>query len=147
MAGFEVVIDHSPSAKAKLVPIASTAFTVNDLLELTAGSTTWAACTSSSNYFSRKAIALETVLSTATFINVYELDGTEGVKAETASNSNSAHNGDRMVLTDSNTVNNTGTDNTSQNAAFIQNNVTGVAADKRILGRVIVGPSVDPDAT
>lgn len=146
MAGFEVIKDIDDKGLKKL-PIASTAYTANDLLELTAGSTTWAAVTSSSNYFSRKAIAQETVTSSATEILCYELSGTETVRAESANNGNTAHNGDRMLATDSNTVNNTGTDNTSQNVIFVQDGIAGAVADKRLIGRIIVGPSVDPDAT
>ena len=119
---------------------------MNDLLEVAVGATTWTAVTASSNYFSRKAIALEAATTASTEVLCFELDGNEDVEAESANNSNADHNGDRMLATDTNTVNNTGTDNTSQNVVFIQDKVVGAAADKRIVGRVLVGNGVDPDA-
>lgn len=51
---------------------------------------------------------------------------------DTANNSNSAHNGQRMVLSAGGaTLNNTGTD--SATGVFQQLNVVGAAADKKIL--------------
>lgn len=144
-AGFKVLCDGVDKG-AKKVPVSSIAVAVNDLLELLVGAVSWTAVTSSSNYFSRKAIALEACTSSATEILVIELDGCEDVEAESANNSDALHNGDRMLATDTNTVNNTGTDNTSQNVVFIQDKVVGAAADKRIVGRVLVGNGVDPDA-
>jgi hypothetical protein len=144
-AGFK--INSSPiDSGAKSLPISSLAVAINDLLELLVGATTWTKCTSSSNYFSRKAIALAATTTAATEVLAYELNGEETVEAESINNSDATHNGDRMVLTDENTVNNTGTDNTSQNVCFMQTGVVGAAADKRILGRVLVGNGVDPDA-
>mgnify|MGYP001611061464 CR=1 FL=1 len=145
MAGFEIIADIS-DRPARMLPTSSFTGAVGDLIELTAGSATWAACTSTSNYFSRKAIVMEATTSAANVLAI-ELTGNELVKAESANNGAAADNGDRMVLTDSNTVNNTGTDNTSQTAAFLQVRFAGAAADKRIVGYVIVGPGVDPDAT
>lgn len=145
MAGFEIIKDISDKG-TKLLPIASQAYVVNDLLTLAVGSTTWTPAASTTGYFLRKAIAMETVASTATSILAVELDGTETVRAESANNGNTSHNGDRMVLTDANTVNNTGTDDTGENVAFIQEGIAGATTDKRLIGRVVVGPGVNPDA-
>ena len=144
MPGFKVLADIDDKG-LKYVPISSLAVTTGDLLEITAGSTTWAAVTSSSNYFSRKAIAMETVTSSATQVLVYELNGTEQVEVDSAITADSAHNGDRMLATDKDTVNNIGTDNTSQNVVFVQEKPGSTTT--RIIGRVIVGVGVDPDAT
>lgn len=145
MAGFKLLRDPSDKG-AKKVPISSQTVLVGDLLELTAGSTTWAVCTSSTNFFTRKAVALEAASSSATEVLVVELDGNEDVEVESANNSDTAHNGDRMALTDKNTVNNSGSDVTGQAVAFVQDGVVGAAADLRIVGRVLVGNGVDPDA-
>ncbi len=51
--------------------------------------------------------------------------------ADTTNNSNSAHNGQSMILTNSTTVNNTGT--TSAVGVVEQVDVFGVAANKKIL--------------
>lgn len=53
----------------------------------------------------------------------------------TTNNSNAAHDGQYMVLTDSTSVNNTGTTNTA--GVVQQLGVYGAAANKQILGRFI----------
>lgn len=55
--------------------------------------------------------------------------------ANTANNSNTAHNYQRMILTDSLTVNNTGTD--SADGVVEQVGVFGAAADKKIIVRFL----------
>lgn len=143
MTGFNVIRDIDDKG-LKMVAVSSLTAAIGDLLELVAGSTTWAKVTSSSNYFTRKAICMET-LTAASQALVYELNGTETVEAEVANAADAAHNGDRMLFTDENTVNNTGTDNTGQTVGFVQ---SGVGRDTtHVIGRVIVGPGVDPDAT
>lgn len=144
MAGLKVMEDIGNKGLKKL-PTSSLTAAIGDLIELTAGSTTWAAVTSTSDHFTRKAIVMETATS-ASSVLAYELDGSERVQAESANNGNTAHNGDRMAATDTNTVNNSGTDVTGQAVVFVQDGVSGAAADKRILGRVLVGSGVDPDA-
>jgi hypothetical protein len=142
MAGFKVVGDIDDKGLKKR-PVSSLTAAVGDLIELTAGSTTWAACTSSSNYFTRKAIVMEPVTAASQVLS-FELDGTESVVADLTNAANAAHNGDRMVLTDENAVNNTGSDATGQTAVFVQDGIVGTT---QAIGRVIVGPGVDPDAT
>ena len=143
-AGFEVIGDKD-DARLESLPTSSLTAAIGDLLECLAGATTWAAVTSSSNFFSPKAIVEETATA-ASNVLCYRLSGLEKVRAETANDAVVAHYGDRMLATDSNTVNNTGTDNTSQNVIFLQEGVAGALTDKRIVGRVLVGNGVDPDA-
>ena len=145
MAGFKVraaIVDR----QLKSLPTSSLTAAIGDLLELVAGATTWAKCTSTSNFFTRKAIVMETATS-ASNILCQEVYSDDVIEAECANSSDVAHNGDRMVLTDENTVNNTGTDNTSQTACFIQDGTVGAGSELRLVGRVIVGNGVDPDAT
>lgn len=53
---------------------------------------------------------------------------------DTVNNSNSAHNGQRMILSSTEgLINNTGTDSTT--GVFVQVDVVGAAADKKILAR------------
>lgn len=54
---------------------------------------------------------------------------------DTTNNSNAAHNGQRMVLTDSKTVNNTGTDDA--NGIVQQEEVYGDPADKKIIVKFV----------
>lgn len=144
MVGFKVLSTIN-EVELRPLPISSQTLAVGDLIELTAGSTTWAACTSSSNFFSRKAICYAAATSSDTTVLALELTGRELLEVESANTADAAHNGDRMLLTDKNTVNNTGTDNTSQNVCFIQSGVGSTTTS--IVGRVIVGNGVDPDAT
>ena len=118
MVGFNIVkaLRDVPS---RILPVASATFVAGDLIELTAGSVNWAAVTSSSDYFTRKAI-VHSGGTSVTSVLAQELDGTELVRSESANNSNTAHNGDRMAFTDSNTVNNSGTDVTGQAVGFLQ---------------------------
>lgn len=145
MQGLKIISDPVDKGMMKLPTSALTA-SVGDVLELTAGSTTWAKVTATSNYFSRKAIVMEAATAASSILCV-ELTGNELVQAESVNASNVAHNGQRMVFTDENTVNNTGSDSTTQVAGFIQYGTVGATTENQIFGRVIVGPSVDPDAT
>lgn len=143
MAGFKVIKDKN-DAEFKELPVSSQTLAVGDLIELTAGSTTWAACTATTDFFTRKAIAMEAVTSAATTVLAYELDGKETVSVEANATANTAHNGDRMTLTDKNTVANTGSDVTGQAVSFVQDGIDGTTS---IVGRVLVGNGVDPDAS
>lgn len=145
MAGFNILSDINDSG-AKKVPISSITVTIGDLLELVGGATSWTACTATSAHFNRKAIAMENATSAATEVLVQELTGTETVAADcVAGTADAADNGDLMVLTDKDSVNNTGTTSTTEYACFIQDKV-GENTSK-IIGRVIVGNGVNPDAT
>ncbi len=145
MVGFNVRKDIS-DRPSRVLPCASATYVAGDLIELVAGATTWAKVTSSSNYFTRKAICMDNG-TTVSSILAMELAGTELIQVESANNSNVTHNGDRMVFTDENTVNNTGADSTSQTAGFVQTGTVGAVGDQQILGFVLVGSGVDPDVS
>ncbi len=53
---------------------------------------------------------------------------------DVTNNSSTTHNYQRMILTDELTVNNTGSDSTSDAAVFVQTGVVGAAASKKIIG-------------
>jgi hypothetical protein len=143
MAGFRIV-RNIIEAEGEDLPVSSQTLSPGDLIERTNGSTTWAATTSSTNFFTEKAIVDQTVTSSATTVHAFRLNGFEKVAVEVTNTANAAHNGDFMVLTDKNTVNNTGTTSSAQTAVFVQEGVLGTG---EIVGRVIVGNGVDPDAT
>jgi len=128
------------------LPISSITVVKDDLLELKVGATVWTLVTSTSDHFTRKAIAMDNATTSDTEINAYELEGDELVEVQSANASNVAHNGDRMIATDENTINNTGTDAAGQKVVFLQTGVIGASSDNRIQGRVLVGSGVDPDA-
>jgi hypothetical protein len=77
---------------------------------------------------SNQAIAAAEAL---TQVPVIELFANDEWIADSTNNSDATHNGQLMVLTDSNTVNNTGTTNTS--GVVKQVGVYGAAADKKII--------------
>src|SRR3990172_7359081 len=108
MAGFYIVADGNDRPNRTL-PVSSLTAAIGDLLELTAGSTTWAKCTATSNFFTRKAIVREAIAS-ASNVLATELYGNEEVVCDANETSDTADNGDRMTLTDENSVANTGTD-------------------------------------
>lgn len=144
MVGFEVLKDIDDGSLEKL-PVSAFSGTKGGLIERTAGSTTWQACTSTSAHFTPKAILMETVVS-ASSVLAYRLTGGETVKVASTNVSAVADNGDRMTLTDYLTMNNTGTDVTGEAVSFIQEGTVGTAAEKVLVGRVLVGNGVDPDA-
>jgi len=142
MAGFNVLRDIDDTG-LKTLPVSSMTAAIGDLLELTAGSANWAKVTSTSNFFTRKAIVMETITS-ASSVLCLELDGTETVEVQSAATASTAHNGDRMAATDENTIDNSGTDVTGQAVVFVQEAIGRTST--LIVGRVLVGSGVDPDA-
>lgn len=144
MVGFNVIKDIA-DRPSRIVACSSATYAAGDLVELTAGSTDWAKVTSTSNFFTRKAILMAPG-TTVTSILVMELTGNELVRAESANASAVAHNGDRMAFTDANTVNNSASDVTGQAVGFVQTGTTGATSDNQIIGYVLVGSGVDPDA-
>jgi len=147
MAGFQKFAPISEADAIVEGTISSITVTRGDLLEIVAGATTWTACTSSSNHFTTKAIALEDKTSSDTLVRLLLVDTVNLYVAESANNSSANHNGDLMVLTDTNTVNNTGTNSTSVAAVVQQIVPIGSASDKKILVRFCGLQVVDPDAT
>ena len=117
------------------LPISGTAYTKGDVLELVDGIQTWAACTSSSNARTRKAVAQETVVSTAAEVKAILVTLSQVWVAEAANDAVVAHTGDRMAFTDSNTVNNSASDQTGATGCFQQLATSGPLTDKRIIGQ------------
>lgn len=139
---------HQPFTEEDIVlTTSSNAITSGDLLELDIGAVAWTDADSATEHWMLKAVATQTIPSTATTVNARLISSIAQLwVVESANNSAAADNGDRMLLTDTNTVNNTGTDNTSEEACFIQFGTLGAATDKRIIGIVIPGTGINPDA-
>lgn len=145
-AGFNLMTEKSVEDGGFQATISSNAITLNDMLELDVGAPTWTDADASTQYWQLKAIAMETVTTAATVINVQLCYPGQLWAAETANNSAAADNGDRMILTDANTVNNTGTDSAAQEAVFTQLFIIGAVAEKRIGGLIAWGGGINPDA-
>lgn len=146
-AGFKLVKDIL-NTPAEELPISSLTLAVGDCIELDAGAANWTVGDASSQHWQRKAVCIEAATSSATVVLAIPVNPhTQTYEVESANNSNSDHNGDRMLLTDKNTVNNTGADNTSQEACVTQVVPIGAVADKRILVKFSGScDGIDPDA-
>lgn len=151
-AGFKIVRDDRNKG-AQALQAVSIVVTVGDLLESILGSVGWSLVTTSSTAWTRKAIAMETIASSATgVVNAIILDGTELVEVGLTNNGASADDGDGMIIGTATTgamvINNTGTTvaNTTAAQIFQQKEIVGAAADKRAVGFVQCGNSILPYA-
>ena len=145
MAGFNLVKDPDDTGFEE-VTISSLTLAVGDMLELDAGATAWTVADASTQHWQKKVIVVEPATSSDTLVKVLPVSNRMTFKVDVANNSSSNHDGDRMLLTDKNTVNNSGTDSTAQEAVFIQDRPVGSASDKTVLGKFVAGTGVDPDA-
>ena len=117
--------------------VSSLTAVINELLDYDRANEVLVAATSSSTVESLAGISVKAIASADTTAQVQEIvDGDEYV-VDTTNNSNSAHNYHRMVLTNSTTVNNTGTDSTADTAVFMQVAPIGAASEKKIIGRFV----------
>ena len=144
MVGFKVVSTIG-EIELKKYPIDAQTVLVGDLLERVAGATTWTATTATTPHFSRKVIAYEAASTAATEFLGYEVKGYEDVEVQCTNTAATTDDGDLMVLTDKNTVNNTHTTSTTEYACFMQTGVGSTTTS--IVGKIMVGSGVNPDAT
>ena len=130
---------------AELLEIASITVVVGDLLELQAAGATesWILCTSSSEFWTPKAVAQEAASSSATEVLAIRVHPLQEWDVDVANDSNTTHNNQLMVLTDENTVNNTGTDSTANTAVFRQRSAVGATGNRRVVGNFAVGHGID----
>ena len=141
---FKVIKDKG-NAELTNLPVSSQSINVGDLLELANGATTWTVATSSSVYYTKKAIAAQAVTTAATSVLARELTGFEWVAATSTNTASASHNGDTMVLTDKTAVNNTGTTSTAKEVVFIQRGLGSTTTE--IIGHVLVGNGLIGSAT
>ena len=142
--GFRVI--SSPiEAEYEDIVISSQTVTANSLLEQVSGATSWTVCTLTSTHFTPKAIASAAASSSATSVHARLVTGFELVEAEVTETASSDDDGDLMVLTDLDTVNNTGTTSSTEYATFRQKKVGSTTST--IVGKILVGNGVNPDAT
>lgn len=145
MAGF-TPIASAFCENSRLLPISSLTLAIGDLIELDVGAVAWTVADSSTEHWQLKAIVQQAATTAATEALAALVVPGMLVEAEVANSSSANHNGDRMLLTDQNTVNNSGTDSTAEEACFIQLGVIGAATDLRVLGLIVPGTGINPDA-
>ena len=117
--------------------IASQAYTIGDLVDVSRTAADVVPSTSSSVTYGVRGVAMETKLSTDTTLLVALANADQRWTADTTNAANTAHNGQRMVLTDQRTVNNTGTDSTTVNGVFEQLGTVAQTNANRIVGRIL----------
>ena len=127
--------------------VSSLTLAVGDLLELDVGATAWSVGDAATEHWQRKVVCIETATSSDTLVQGMVVNPDQLWKVESANNSAATGNGDRCILTDRNTVNNTGTDDASEEACVIQEDVAGAVTSKRILVRFFDSTGINPDAS
>ena len=117
--------------------ISSLALAIGDLVAFDRANNVVIKATSSTSIEDLAGVVVEATSTSDTSVLVQRIvDGDEYV-VNTTNNSTAASNYERMVLTDENEVNNTGTDSTSDAAVFMQPSPVGAAGDKKIRGRFV----------
>ena len=95
------------------------------------------AATVSSTPESLAGVTVKAVASTDTIAQIQEIVTGDEYIVNTTNNTSANHNYHRMVLTNSVEVNNTGTDDTTDNAVVMQIAPVGAASEKKILCRFV----------
>jgi len=139
--GFRLIADPD-NTEYRVFTIASQAFTIGDSVDISRTAATVVPSTSTSKDYEVRGVAMETVTSAATQLLVALVTPRQRWSVDATNNSNATHNGQRQVLTDKSTVNNTGTDSTSASAVVEQIGFTGVVGDKRLVVRFLAAPNV-----
>ena len=122
----------------KVVTIASQAYQVGDLVQLSRSAADVTPATSSTICANVYGVAMSAQLSTDTQMLVCLVTDAQTWSADNTNTPNTAHNYQRMILTDKGTVNNTGTDSTSSAAVWTQG---GLLTGNRTTGSFNVGHS------
>lgn len=129
--GFKLIADPTET-EYRTMTIASQAYTIGDAVAYSRSAATVVPATSSSITNDIFGVAMETVTSSATTLLVAIVRPQQRWIADVTNATNTAHNFQRMVLTDQRTVNNTGTDSTANTAVVTQLGVVD-STGKRIL--------------
>lgn len=130
--------------QAEAIEISSITVVVGDLLEVSSGAAeSWTLCTSTSEWWTEKAVAIEAATTSDSEVKAILVHPLQLWNVELANNSNTSHNNQRMILTDANTVNNTGSNSTTNAAIFRQHSAVGVVGDQRATGYFMTGSGID----
>lgn len=119
----------------KVFTIASQAYAIGDLVMLSTTGGDVIPATSSTTPSRLIGVAMESRTSSDTSMLVALITPRQLWEVDAANTGNTAHNFQRMVLTDATKVNNTGTDSTNAAAVFRQEGVA--SGTKRLVGRFV----------
>lgn len=123
----------------KNVTIASQAYQLGDLVQLSRSAATVTPATSATINANVYGVAMGAALSTDTSMLVCLVTPLQTWSADNTNTPSTTHNFQRMVLTDKGTVNNTGTDSTSSAAVWTQ---TAILSGNRTVGNFNIQASV-----
>ena len=139
MAGFSLVKEGASDPVYKKLRIASQAYTLGDLvmLDRTSDAIDVVPATASTTTTNVYAVALETVTSAATEALFCLVTPDQEWSVDVANNSVVNNRNQRMILTNKAVVNNTGTDNTTKEAVFMQTGVIGALTSKKLVGNIL----------
>lgn len=115
--------------------ISSVAYAIGDLAAYDRSNNVVVKATSSTSLEDIAGVVVAATTTADTVVLLQEIQNGDKYIVNTTNNSTTASNYERMVLTDENEVNNTGTDSTSDAAVFVQEAPVGAASEKLILGR------------
>ncbi len=136
---FKLIKSPYPSDMMEEVPISAITVVNGDMLMLAKGATTWVLATNALECWQKKAVAQEAATTAATTVKVIPVLPGQEWEAQGAIASAAADIGDRMTLTDENTVNNAGADVDTVVVSFIQKGYAGATTDNRLIGEIIFG--------
>ena len=135
---FRLIADSQPTVY-KLVTIASQAYAIGDAVQWSRSAADVIPATSSTITANIAGVAVSTQVSTDTTLLIALASDTQTWSADATNTPNTAHNYQRMALTDKGTVNNTGTDQTGTSGIFEQEGIAPNGISTRIVGRFLVG--------
>lgn len=126
MAGFSLKANLN-EVEYRKVRVASQAYTIGDAVmkDTASDSVDAVPATSSTTHETILGVAMETVASTATSLLIAIIESSQKWECETANTVSANHNYQNMVLTDKDTVNNTGTDSVADTAIVQQVSLSG----------------------
>jgi hypothetical protein len=139
MAGFSLKSNLN-EVEYRRVRVASQAYVIGDavMTQVTDDAIDVVPATSSTLVQNILGVAMETVASSATDLLIAIIEPSQVWECEVANTVSAGHNYQRMVLTDANTVNNTGTDSSADEAVVRQ---VGVAGSKGMFSFIQGGES------
>ncbi len=138
--GFKLIADPD-TTEYRVYTISSQAYTIGDSVDVSRSAATVVPSTATSTTLGIRGVAMETVTSAATALLVCIAKSTQRWTADVTNAPSTTHNGQRMILTDARTVNNTGTDSTTSSGVFEQLGVQDTTG-KRIVGRFLAAANI-----
>lgn len=134
---FSLISDSNPTVY-KNVTIASQAYQIGDVVQVSRSAATVIPATASTINANVYGVTMAAALSTDTVVLIALITPYQIWAADNTNTPSTTHNYQRMILTDKGTVNNTGTDSTSSAAIWTQQ---GILTGNRTVGQFNIGDS------